>query len=366
MKDRFGYFIVMEHACRILKTAKSLINERILLTSWYKESGRITIKNVMMQQRMNETKCVRIMPMLCLAWTVLASQVASAEAVIDPMATLMKNNCAACHQLENKKGLPVVGPSLVEINHLYKNDPKGFVKWCISPGKKRKNAIQMPSMATVGEKNLAAIHGYIKQLTKGKKYKPEKVVKADPYALTGEQLTKPRILRIFLKDTSPASIAVTLNGQHSLCWDTVSCRLRYAWSGGFINGFPYWKGNGNNLAQVVGEVYYRAPEKVTSGIDLEGVEGKPRFMGYSVTAGLPTFRYAIGDVVITEAIGNDAGKLSIEVKVSNAKGAVKYALGDLSKGEFTHSKGKLVSEALHLTAAEALNFTMTFEPQKEQ
>ncbi len=79
-----------------------------------------------------------------------------------------------------------------------------------------------------------------------------------------------------------------------------------------------------------------------SGIDLEGVEEKPRFMGYSVTTGLPTFRYAIGDVVITESIGNDTGKLSIEVKVANAKGAVKYALGDLSKGQFTHSKGKLV------------------------
>jgi len=304
--------------------------------------------------------------MLFLAWAVFASQVASAEAVIDPKATLLKNNCTACHQLENKKGLPVVGPSLVEINHLYKNDLKGFVKWCITPGKKRKKAIQMPSMATVGEKNLSELHAYIKQLTKGKKYKPEKVVKPDPYALTGEQLTKPRILRIFLKDTSPASIGVTLNGQHSLCWDSVSCRLRYAWTGGFINGVPYWNGNGNGLAQVIGSIYYRAPEKANSGIDLDGVEEKPRFMGYSVTAGLPTFRYAIGDVVITESIGNDTGKLSIEVKVANAKGAVKYALGDLSKGRFTHSKGKLVSGVLSLTAAEAEHFTMTFEPQKEQ
>ncbi|SHK41429.1 Cytochrome c553 [Rubritalea squalenifaciens DSM 18772] len=272
---------------------------------------------------------------------------------------LYKMNCAACHQVENRQQ-PVVGPSLVEVNHLYAKKPKKYLEWCKEPGKKRKDAIQMPSMAHIPDEDLLDILEYIKTATKGKKFKPEKGVKPDPYKLTGEAAKKPRMQRIFMKDTSPASIAVTIDGQQSLCWDTVSCRMRYAWSGGFIDGYAYWKGNGNDLATPVGEIYYRAPGELRAGLVIAGTETAPKYQGYSVAGGLPTFLYQLGPAKVKETILSKDGKLAIRIQVEGSSAEVRYPLGDLAKTDVTHSAGKLDKGMLVLTASEAKDFTLTF------
>ncbi len=273
-----------------------------------------------------------------------------------------KTNCMVCHQLENKVE-PIVGPSLVEISHIYKDNLKGYLKWCIEPGKKRKDVIQMPSMAHVGEKDLEAIYHWIMATTKGKKYTPPKETNFDPYMLTGDATKRPRIQRIFLPDTSPASIAVTIDGNHSLCWDTVSCRLRYIWIGGFIDGFPYWKSNGSSVAKLTGKVYYRSLPKLNSGFVSQNDE-EPKFNGYNIIDSLPVFSYSIGSIEVTEAIQNKAGAITLHIKVTNAKSELKYQLGDLSETNLIHSNGRLENGVLILTAKEAASFKLTFQPKK--
>lgn len=279
---------------------------------------------------------------------------------------IFEQNCSACHQLENKK-LPIVGPSLVEINHLYKNDVKRFVKWSIAPGKKRKDAIEMPSMAHVGSENLEKIHAWILEATKGKKFSPKKVKGVDAYALNVTESSKPRLQRIFMDGSSPASIAVTIDGQHSLCWDTLSCRMRYVWKGGFIDGFPYWKGNGNAFAKSIGEIYYRAPEKLNSSLANAQNKELPKFKGYKMVGGLPVFHYSLGAHNVSEAILNKDGNLVIQVKIQSdetLQGEVKYPLGDLAKTEFKYSAGKVKDGALVLTAKEAVEFELSFNLKK--
>lgn len=272
---------------------------------------------------------------------------------------LFKANCMACHQVENREQ-PVVGPSLVEVNHLYGKKPKAFLQWCKEPGQKRKGAIQMPSMAHLKDAELLAVMEYIKTVTKGKKFKPEKGKKGDPYKVTGDAAKQPRVQRIFMKDASPASIAVTLDGVESLCWDATSCRMRYAWSGGFIDGFDYWKGNGKGLASVKGEVYYRAAGGQVSGLELDGVDVAPRFKGYVIEKGLPTFVYELGDVRVKESVVNAGGKLAIRIRVEGAGGGARYALGGLEKTDFSYSSGKMEDGALVLTRDECRDFTLTF------
>lgn len=277
---------------------------------------------------------------------------------------LFEQNCMACHQLENKKK-PVVGPSLVEIAHLYKDDVVGFVKWCNVPGKKRKDAVQMPSMAHVGKKGLEGIHGWILEATKGKKFVVKKPKNKDRYA--GPVVKGPKLQRIFLKDSSPASIAVTIDGQHSLCWDTVSCRMRYVWLGGFIDGYPYWKGNGNAFAKTVGEIYYRAPMGQVSGLVGVGGSEAPVFKGYKMVKGLPVFSYSLGGAMVSEAILDRSGSLVIRVRIDSGKGVggeVRYPLGNLDGSQFRYSKGKLVDGVLVLTAAEAVDFELVFDVKK--
>jgi len=276
---------------------------------------------------------------------------------------IFKTNCIACHQLENKTK-PIVGPSLVEISHIYKKDLKGYLKWCNEPGKKRKGAVQMPSMAHVGDKDLEAVYHWIIKATKGKQFTPPKKGRSDPYELTGDAAIQPRVQRIFLPDTSPASIAVTIDGDHSLCWDTVSCRLRYVWTGGFIDGFPYWKSNGSSVAKVTGEVYYRSPLKLKTGF-ISSYTETPQFKGYKIVAGLPVFSYSIGSLEVSVTIQNKAGAISLQIKIPNAKGAVKYSLGDLSGTNLKHSAGQIEKGFLLLTAKQAASFELTFQPKQK-
>ena len=274
--------------------------------------------------------------------------------------TLFEQNCLACHQVENKR-TPVVGPSLVEINHVYKDDLAGFIKWCNAPGQKRKNVIQMPSMAHVGDKGLTEIHKWIKEATKGKKFQPDAPKKEVPAWEVLKESDKPRLHRIFLPYTSPASMAVTIDGKHSFCWDTVSCRMRYIWKGGYIDGNPYWKGNGNRLANLMGVIYYQAPQGISAGIAEGGKDAAPHFKGYKLVNGLPEFHYTIGKLSVKEAYSNKGGDLQVDIKVTGHVGKIRYPLGDLGKTDLTYSAGKLVEGALELSKDEAASFQLIFK-----
>lgn len=224
--------------------------------------------------------------LLCLA---VLAPLSSALAQAPDAATLYSQNCAACHMLDQA----LVGPSLVEIRTLYTDQAEDFVKWSIAPQKKRPTAIEMPSMAHLGEPALLAIHAHMLKLAEGVVEKP--APKGDPFATSPTQTTRPLVLRIFMPDAGPASIAVALDDRVSLCWDAGPCRLRYAWTGGFVDGFPYWRGNGHGLATVLGNIRYTEPSPLIDTI-------QPRFKGYNLDAnGHPTFRYRIGGLDVRES-----------------------------------------------------------------
>jgi hypothetical protein len=194
----------------------------------------------------------------------------------------------ACHM----KDQGLVGPSMVEIRSLYLDKPEDFVKWAVAPGKKRPGAIEMPSMVHVGEPGLKAIHAYIMTAAKGVKEQKKQV--GDPFTASPTQAARPLIQRIFLPNAGPASIGVAVDDQTSLCWDAGTCSLRYAWTGGFIDGYPYWKGNGSSIAKIKGTVRYTEAKPLFSG--------ELKFGGYEVKGGLPVFHYKRGSVEISETI----------------------------------------------------------------
>ncbi|MDB6076561.1 MAG: hypothetical protein JWO82_308 [Akkermansiaceae bacterium] len=199
--------------------------------------------------------------------------------------------CSACHAVDHK----LVGPSLVEISGIYGKDPDGFLRWCMKPGKKRPDTIEMPSMAHVGEPALKEIYGYILSAAAGK---TEQAVADNSAAL--ENNRRPRVQRIFMPDASPAAIAVALPGDLSFCFDAGDCRLRYVWKGGFIDALDHYKGNGNALAKLKGDVLYREGEFPLSGGST--VSSTPKFLGYSMSEGIPIFRYLRDGVEYSEKI----------------------------------------------------------------
>lgn len=258
---------------------------------------------------------------------------------------LFTQNCSACHVLDQA----LVGPSLVEIHTLYGENPDGFVEWCNAPGKKRPEAIDMPSMAHLGEENLLAIRQYILSISDGVAEK--KVTGLDAFA---NQTAGPKVQRIFMPDAGPAAIAVALDATTSLCWDAGVCRLRYAWTGGFIDGYPYWKGNGSRLATVVGEIRY------VESVSPFGGETPVRFHGYDLVERLPVFRYSAGGLEVGEsfkALPEGKGIQRHFTVATNKHLSLTFPAN--AKISITSNRGTLAGGVLRLTADEARDFTLT-------
>lgn len=278
----------------------------------------------------------------------LAAALSMANAAPDGK-QLFTTNCSACHMLDQM----VVGPSLVEIRGLYDGKQDEFVKWSIAPQKKRPGAIDMPSQAHIGEEGLRAIYIHVMEVSKGAVAKKQE--KGDPFATAPTQTVRPQVQRIFMPNASPASIAVALDNTNSLCWDAGTCRLRYAWTDGFIDGFPYWQGNGSSLAKIVGNVKY------TEQTSPFGKDAAVKFGGYQLKDGLPVFRYTIGGLQVTEGyspIGVGMGFVrSFTVTTSSS---LILDFPEQSGVSITTDKGKLAGGKLTLTAAEAAAFNLTF------
>lgn len=265
---------------------------------------------------------------------------------------LFTTNCSACHMLDQL----VVGPSLVEIRSLYDGKPEEFVKWSIAPQKKRPGAIEMPSQAHIGEEGLRAIYTHVMEVSKGVVAKKQE--KGDPFAAAPAQTVRPQVQRIFMPNASPASIAVALDATNSLCWDAGTCRLRYAWTGGFIDGFPYWQGNGSSLAKITGTVKY------TEQASPFGKDAAVKFHGYGIKDELPVFRYTAGGRKVTESYspigGGEGFKRTFSVEWASDSAPLVLELPEQSGVSISADKGKLEGGRLTLTPQEAAAFTLTF------
>ncbi len=280
----------------------------------------------------------------------LAISMAIAQAAPDGK-QLFTTNCSACHMLDQM----VVGPSLVEMRSIYDGKPDDFVKWAIAPEKKRDGVIEMPSMIHVGEEGLREIYAHVMEVSKGVKAKVQKG--GDPYGASPAQTARPQVQRIFMPNAGPAAIAIALNENTSVCWDAGETRLRYAWTGGFIDGYPYWQKNGSSLAKVVGTIRYTEHSSPFESL------GKRKFHGYKMDAGLPVFRYAAGDFEITEKVspadGGEGFKRTFTVSPPPQKRLV-LDFPSTEDVQYGSDKGKWSKHLLMLEPAEASEFTVTF------
>jgi len=212
----------------------------------------------------------------------------------DPPAQTFQTNCSACHAVDHV----LVGPSLVEVAGIYRNNPDGFVQWCLKPEHKRDGFVDMPSMAHLGEPALRELHAYVIAQASGKKEQAKS--DTDPFAAPAGTVRRPQVMRIFMPDASPAAIAVALPGDLSFCFDASECRLRYVWKGGFIDGWPYFKANGSSLAKLDGKVVYRE-EAFPLEPARDYTAPPPKFLGYRVGKdGVPSFRYEYYGIPFTE------------------------------------------------------------------
>ena len=110
------------------------------------------------------------------------------------------------------------------------------------------------------------------------------------------------VVRMFMPDSGPASIAVATPEGVNYCWDAGTMQLRYAWIGDFLDSSNHFAGNGDALARIPGHIVWRNDATPTDQEDRS-------FLGYRLEQGRPVFRWKLNGDVVEERIRPVAGAL---------------------------------------------------------
>ena len=176
----------------------------------------------------------------------------------------------------------------------------------------------------------------------------------------------PYLYRIFMPDAGPAAIAVSLPNELSYCWDAGSCRLRYAWQGGFIDPDNYFNKKAEKYAKVVGAVFYRDktsyPLKFSPDID-----PVVAFKGYRMIDNYPEFHYTIDGKNVYEMIKSkeDGTGLIRSFRIPQGSQPLYFIFDHRDGAEYLSSKGKVIGNEIHLTAADAREFVIVMTRKRQ-
>jgi hypothetical protein len=175
---------------------------------------------------------------------------------------------------------------------------------------------------------------------------------------------RPFVQRIFMPDCGPAAIAVALMGNQNYCWDAGECRLRYAWQGSFIDAGEHWSGKGGQLATVSAQPWWRAEQtELALHVDAKRKDTPAvKFLGYALNPQGPEFHYRVGATEVFEQIVPATGGpgLTIQFRIPAARADVFYDVPPLEKDRWKSSVGSWDGATLHVTAAQAKQFALTF------
>lgn len=166
--------------------------------------------------------------------------------------------------------------------------------------------------------------------------------------------------RVFIDGASPAAIAVSLPHHLSYCWDAGTCRLRFAWKGGFLDNSDLWKGKGDAQAKVVGKIFFKEAA-FPFRFDEKRTLPKREYKGYRLIKRYPEFHYTLDGTSVYEMIqpAENGNGLVRTFKIPEAVGPI-WFITDVQDGvRYSSSVGEWQNGKLRLTTKEAKGFTIT-------
>jgi plastocyanin len=174
-------------------------------------------------------------------------------------------------------------------------------------------------------------------------------------------LEPPYLYRVLMPDASPAAIAVALPDQLSYCWDAGVCRLRYAWSGAFLDLQDYWTVKGELYAKILGEIIYRdnTPFPLLLGVD--AVVPEVKFKGYRLVDNYPEFHYEVSGMDVFEKITSlkDGSGLTRQFQIAGSTDVIWFTHDPDEGITYSSDKGVWDANRLRLTPQEAAAFSIT-------
>jgi azurin len=178
-------------------------------------------------------------------------------------------------------------------------------------------------------------------------------------------VTLPMVYRTFIPDCGPAAIVVMLPNEQSYCFDAGKCYLRFAWQG-YVDNSDHWKGNGKNIAKVVGDVYFKDQSGFPLRIGQADKVPHTQFRGYQLLERYPQFTYSIEEATVKELVKSlpDGNGLTREFQISGATQPIYYITKATDGVAYRASAGQFVNGILTLTPAQAQHFTITLTAKK--
>jgi len=137
---------------------------------------------------------------------------------------------------------------------------------------------------------------------------------------------RPFVQRIFMPQSGPASIAVALPGSLNYCFDAGNCRVRYVWSGPFLDGTKHWRGSGKDLGEMGDQAWWRSTASLLRfGGGKEDPSIETKFLGYTLNDGLPEFHYRIGKQEVFQTVIPSGKGVEMRFRLPQVKSKVSVA-----------------------------------------
>lgn len=186
----------------------------------------------------------------------------------------------------------------------------------------------------------------------------------------------PYLYRVFMDDASPAAIAVNLPGDLSYCWDAGTCRLSYAWTGGFVDNTIIWKGHTDAVAKIIGTIFYR--DKTTYPLRIGKSENIPivEYKGYRLINRYPEFHYTLDGTDIYELIlpKEDGKGLIRTFRIPNSNKTVWFTSNaedgatvyDVSAGKWDNGKLKLTPQEAREFSITMTNYSLVYSTRRKK
>lgn len=270
-------------------------------------------------------------------------------------------SCINCHDFRAEpSGGDMRGPDMTEMDARIR--PDWLARWLRDPARIQPGTA-MPAFfsdmpAADREPKIAALIG---ALAAGKHMPTPAGLSESAQAYLLLVKDEPVVFRSFIQDSSPRSIAVGLPGLNSFVFDAQLCRLRYAWSGDFLDVKPVWSDRGGSQAKILGAKYYTAPNAFPLRIGAADSEPRVQFKGYTLVGKLPQFHYTVDGVNVRELIASTPGRVGLERTFTFDKisGPAWFLAPPSKEVSITSSVGELVDEKIRIEPGENVRLRVT-------
>jgi cytochrome c2 len=210
--------------------------------------------------------------------------------------------CINCHDFRGEKSIGQLrGPDLTEMNARIRTD--WLQRWLWEPARIQPGTA-MPAFFSglPKEKAEGMIASILHALWAGPDMPFPPGLGGAGESFVQKVSSEPVLLRTFMPESSPRSLAVGLPGGQNYCFDAQLGRLRYAWSGEFIDMKPAWGNRGGEPAIPLGKVWFKAGEEFPLRIGSPDAKVKVVFRGYRYEGKTPVMLYLVNDVTVAEKI----------------------------------------------------------------